>query len=78
MLVVVEITAASDVGCKRRCSPTIAEEKSGGEAAEEALQERRAALPEKKAGLLVLQQRKMYVAAVPLKKGGCEAVREVG
>jgi len=26
----------------------------------------------------VLQQRKMYVVAVPLKKGGCEAVREVG
>jgi len=35
MLVVVETAAASDVGCKRRCSPAIAEEKSGGEAAEE-------------------------------------------
>jgi hypothetical protein len=45
--------------------------------AEEALQEKRAALPEKKDGLLVLQQRKMYVTAVPLKKGGCEAMREV-
>ena len=46
---------------------------------EEALQEKRAALPEKKkAGLLVLQNLKMYVAAVPLKKGGWEAGRKVG
>jgi hypothetical protein len=63
MLAVAEITTASDMGCKRRCSPAMAEEKPGGEAAEEALQK-------KKAGLLMLQKKKMYVAAVPLKKGG--------
>jgi hypothetical protein len=39
------------------------EEKPGGEAAKEVLQE-------KKVALLVLQKKKMYVAAVPLKKGG--------
>jgi hypothetical protein len=43
--------------------------------AEEALQEKKAALSEKKAALLVLQRKKMYVAAVPLKKGGCEKSR---
>jgi hypothetical protein len=41
--------------------------------AEEALQGKKAALPEKKAELLVLQRKKMYVAAVPLKKRGCAA-----
>jgi hypothetical protein len=41
--------------------------------AEEALPGKKAALPEKKAGLLVLQRKKMYVAAVPLKKRGCAA-----
>jgi hypothetical protein len=47
--------------------------------AEEAFQEKRVALSKKKkAGLLVLQNLKMYVAAVPLKKGGWEAVRKVG
>jgi len=35
MLAAVETTAASDVGCKRRCSPAMAEEKLGGEAVEE-------------------------------------------
>jgi hypothetical protein len=67
MLAATETTAASDMGCKRRCSPAMAEEKPSGEAAEEALQG-------KKAGLLVLQRKKMYVAVVPLKKGGCEKV----
>jgi hypothetical protein len=50
--------------------------------ADEALQEKKAALPEKKAAmpkkkaaLLVLQRKKMYVAAVPLNKGGCEKSR---
>ena len=39
--------------------------------AEEALQEKRAAMLEKKkAGMLVLQNLKMYVIVVPLKKGG--------
>jgi hypothetical protein len=38
---------------------------------EEALQGKKVALLEKKAELLVLQRKKMYVAAVPLKKGGC-------
>jgi len=33
MLAAVETVAASDMGCKRRCSPAIAEEKPGGEAA---------------------------------------------
>ena len=71
MLAAVE---AADVGCKRRRSPTKAEENPGGDAAEEALQEKRVALPEKKkAGLLVLQNLKMYVAVVPLKKGGWES-----
>jgi len=44
----------------------MAEEKPGGEAAEEPLQERKSALPEKNVGLLVLQKKKMYLAAVPL------------
>jgi hypothetical protein len=35
MLVAAETTAASNVGCKRRCSPAITEEKPGDEAAEE-------------------------------------------
>jgi len=35
MLAAAETTAASDVGCKRRRSPAMAEEKPGGEAAEE-------------------------------------------
>jgi hypothetical protein len=44
--------------------------------AQEALQEKRVALlKKKKAGLLVLHNLKMYVAAVPLKKGGCEKSR---
>ena len=69
----------ADVGYKRRGSPAMAEENPGGDAAEEALQEKRVALPKKKkARLLVLQNLKMYVAAVPLKKGGWEAVRKVG
>ena len=47
--------------------------------AKEALQEKRVALLEKKkAGLLVMQNLKMYVVAVPLKKGGWEAVRKLG
>ena len=50
-----------------------AKEKPGGKAAEEALQGKKVALLEKKAGLLVLQRKKMYVAVVPLKKGGCAA-----
>ena len=67
------------MGCKRRRSPAMAEENPGGDAAEEALQEKRVALPKKKkARLLVLQNLKMYVAVVPLKKGGWEAVRKVG
>jgi hypothetical protein len=36
------------------------------------LQEKKVALPKKKAELLVLQRKKMYGAAVPLNKGGCE------
>ena len=35
MLATAETAAASDVGCKRRCSPAMAEEKPGGEAVEE-------------------------------------------
>ena len=76
MLAVIEAAEATDMGCKRRRSPVMAEENPGGDAAEEALQEKRATLSEKKkAGLLVLQNLKMYVAAVPLKKGGCEKSR---
>ena len=57
----------------------MAEENPGGDAAEEALQEKRVALPKKKkARLLVLQNLKMYVAVVPLKEGGWEVVRKVG
>ncbi|KAL3566460.1 hypothetical protein D5086_031875 [Populus alba] len=68
MLAVVEAVKAANVGCKRRRSPAMAEE---------ALQEKRVALPEKKkARLLVLQNFKMYVAAVRLKKGGWEAMRK--
>ena len=71
MLVAIEATETANVGCKRRGSPAMVEENPGGDAVEEALQEKRVALPEKKkAGLLVLQNLKMYVAAVPLKKGG--------
>ena len=70
------VVEAADMGCKKRRSPAMAEENPGGDAAEEVLQEKRVALPEKKkAGLLVLQNLKMYVAAVPLKKGGCEKIR---
>jgi hypothetical protein len=79
MLAVAETAVASDMDCKKRCSPAMAEEKPGGEAAEDALQEKKAALPKKKAalpkkkaGLLVLQEKKMYVAIVPLKKGGSD------
>jgi hypothetical protein len=72
MLAVAETTAASDMDCKKRFSPAMAEEKPGGEAAEDALQEKKVALPKKKAGLLVLQEKKMYVAIVPLKKGGSD------
>jgi len=46
MLVAAETIAASDMGCKRRRSPAMAEEKPGGEAAEEALQGKKAALLE--------------------------------
>ena len=35
MLAAAETAAASDIGCKRRRSPAMAEEKPGGEAAEE-------------------------------------------
>jgi len=35
MLAAAETTTASDMGCKRRRSPAMAEEKPGGEAAEE-------------------------------------------
>jgi len=35
MLAAAETAAASDVGCKRRCSPAMAEEKPSGEVAEE-------------------------------------------
>jgi hypothetical protein len=35
MLAAAETAAASDVGCKRRRSPAMTEEKPGGEAAEE-------------------------------------------
>ena len=45
---------------------------------EEALQGKKVALPEKKAELLVLQRKKMYVAVVPLKKGGCAAGERAG
>jgi hypothetical protein len=72
MLAVAETAVASDMDCKKRCSPAMAEEKPGGEAAEDALQEKKVALPKKKAGLLVLQEKKMYVAIVPLKKGGSD------
>ena len=73
MLAVVEV---ADVGCKRRRSLAMEEENPGGDAAEEVLQEKRVALPEKKkVGLLVLQNLKMYVAVVPLKKGRCEKSR---
>jgi hypothetical protein len=64
------------MGCKRRRSPAITEEKPGGKVAEEALQGKKVALLEKKAGLLVLQRKKMYMAAVPLKKRGCAAEEE--
>jgi hypothetical protein len=76
MLAAAETTAASDMGCKRRRSPAMAEEKLGCEAAEESrggAAWKKAALPEKKAELLVLQRKKMYVATVPLKKRGCAA-----
>ena len=76
MLVAAETTAASDMGCKRRRSPAMAEEKPGGEAAEEALQGKKAALLESQTGLLVLQRKKMYVVDVPLKKRGCAAEEE--
>jgi hypothetical protein len=35
MLAAAETAAASDVGCKRRCSQAMAEKKPGGEAVEE-------------------------------------------
>ena len=35
MLAATETTAALDVGCKKRCSPAMTEEKPGGEATEE-------------------------------------------
>jgi hypothetical protein len=35
MVAAAETAAASDVGCKRRRSPAMAEEKAGGEATEE-------------------------------------------
>jgi len=60
MLAAAETTVASDMDCKKRCSPTMAEEKPGGEAAEDALQEK------------VVLPKKMYVATVPLKKGGSD------
>ena len=76
MLAAVEAAETVDVGCKRRGSPAMAEENPGGDAAEEALQEKRVALREKKkAGLLVLQNLKMYVAAIPLEKEGWEKSR---
>jgi len=38
MLVAVEATEAADVGCKRRGSPTMAEENPGGDIAEESIE----------------------------------------
>ena len=82
MIAVVEAAQAADVVARggihqpwqRRIQAVTQQRK-----AEEALQEKRAALPEqKKARLLMLQNLKMYVAVVPLKKGGWEAMRKVG
>ncbi|KAJ6935649.1 hypothetical protein NC652_010612 [Populus alba x Populus x berolinensis] len=77
MLAAVE---AVDMGCKRRRSLAMAKENPGGDAAEEsrggAAREEGCTVREE-AGLLVLQNLKMYVAVVPLKKGGWEAVRKL-
>ena len=37
MLAVVEATETANVGCKRRCSPAMAEENPGGDAVEESI-----------------------------------------
>jgi len=71
MLAAVE---AADVGCKRRRSPTMAEENPSGDAAEESIggaaRKEGCTAEEEESWTAMLQNLKMYMTAVPLKKKG--------